>query len=633
MPGVSGTNFAACLCREMSYDGVAKILKGACARPYACIGSLLGGGDDSGCRRAATTRFDSRSNLPSVGASETFYVAKRWFVGVAGTPVVPVIVNGSKLISKSESTHAKPVLAGVPEQTSPLAEKLKSGAASSVPMACFVTPPAAIAPATNKEEATSNSNTVWFQRSEKSLDEFIKGRIVKLTSSLAAQKAVPYSDKLLTNIETAYRHTAKRLRRHGSYKPSRRKSDSFQLYQDPKVRLCAVVEVTLGRDLPKGRPIPTEVELIRRVKAVRSFWKLKEPVRKVRIRKPDGSYRPTLDFGPVRFTQQTLFKWIVLAQGVSNPIDFSLPGRGGHHAAAQQIGFHIEIQNLSFWAVADFKNAFASVSKAAVDHVIDVDKRLMRYVVVPSPDHWEIVGSYPYKGDPTFTHNWAPGGGLPQGSAHASLVWSAITDAVLRLMPKDKLAKAVVGYADNIALGAPTLQSARHALTELQTAVAKFCQLAGLAPGALSLHEQSIGYGREKPGYIQGHKLSASAVAGIDRREAGLQQYFDGIPVHGGVEFCGYRIYLHPGGEGMKCSPSGKAWKKLHLKIEAMWDHHPDADDETLVQFAVEEFQKWERHFPLWRLNRVGDWEDQRLSLFKSLLGHSLGKRPGRPAS
>lgn len=440
----------------------------------------------------------------------------------------------------------------------------------------------------------------WWQLPDDDFEGSLKRKLKKLRSLLPAEAESDFDQVALQTIEPAYRKARKSLVRHSRLiGAKRRRKDSIRLYKQAEVKLCAAIETALHFHETGREALPTLGALFARSVQVWPGMADDEGVKVLHQEKPDGKSRTTFAFGPVQYAQQKLLTWILNAQHCFRSNDFSLPKRGGIHAAAQFIGQHIEDGSAPWWMVADVRHAYPSVTRRVVSQVFDLDKRILRYIAVPTlPFYGDQDHSLRLEGNPTRKEALRPQ--LPQGGAHSPILWSAIMDTVLRRMPKADLVVHCV-YADNVAIGAPTAELAMRAYSEFRAALTEFSQEAGLGAGGLTLHEQCLCYGRG----------NGSGKPVLDRKLKVRTADF--------VEFCGYAIYLDQYGEGLKYRPSWKAQSRLRSCIKKEWMSAPLASDLELLRMATKRWVKWQRGFPLWAKNRSGNWRHQRRKLFISL--------------
>lgn len=87
---------------------------------------------------------------------------------------------------------------------------------------------------------------------------------------------------------------------------------------------------------------------------------LSEEIKYTPIPKGDGTTRDAWEFGPVRYAQQVLVRWLIETSIKPPCFDFSYPGRGGIIGAAKFIRESLKA-DYRIWITTDIKSAFPSI--------------------------------------------------------------------------------------------------------------------------------------------------------------------------------------------------------------------------------------------------------------------------------
>lgn len=367
------------------------------------------------------------------------------------------------------------------------------------------------------------------------------------------------------------------------------KAQTYKFYKAKSCRLAAVLVAAFYKQSDEKRGVPEGL-----TRALANDWAHKcrvlandhEAYERVLITTSTGKIRETWKFGIIRLAQQTMAGWLLIAQRELPGYDFfapsSFPGkrsRGGIHGAAKSFGRALD-DGFRYWAVADLKNAYPSMSRAIVNKLFTLDPRVLRYVVLPT---LKLSHPYPYRGD---TNQNASQPQLPQGSAHAWIILSALIGDVLQLNFRDVWTKKLwlVVYADNIAIGAQDILSAHSALRAVQAKLFAYPSNGTTAAGKLILHEMRL-------------------FDGYYRRDYGAPELFEGIPVYNSIDFCGYRIRKDIQDCEIKFSPSGEAWRRFWNKLQRKFlEQAEDIEDfELFIRMALERFDTWAPQFKLWK--------------------------------
>lgn len=246
-----------------------------------------------------------------------------------------------------------------------------------------------------------------------------------------------------------------------------------------------------------------------------------------------------------------------------------IAGRGGIHGSAETIAGLLS-KGLRYWALADIKLAFPSINTLHLRAICRIDERLTRYIAF---HRYALLCE-------DETEAKAPRARLPQGAAHASFVLSALMDRYLNSVELGDV--DVVTYADNIAIGARTMEEATDALFALEKVLSNGLQ--GL-PGGLTLHSHEIRDGFERSDF-------GAEPALHDKTK---------LPIRPSVDFVGYRIRWDVSDGKSHFSPSHAGWEKFWRKVSDAWESMPPCvSDETLEKVAYDRFLTWKKAFKLW---------------------------------
>jgi len=368
---------------------------------------------------------------------------------------------------------------------------------------------------------------------------------------------------------------------------------SYRIFQDWNCRLTAVLFAGYYKRSEEDRGTAdglTRAQAHEWARRCQQLAKQDEPYRLVVVRKNNKAARPSWKFGIVRYSQQLLASWIMLAQRELPGYDFYIPNgkpkfgrRGGHHKAAQQIGKALE-NDYRFWAVSDLKNAYSSMGRPIVKQLFTMDKRLLRYVVCPTLRCPPCTGR-------SKANAIASQPQLPQGSAHAWIILSALIGEVLQKSILKGTPLWFIVYADNVAIGAQDILSANGALRTFEAELFAQPRQCGQAAGKLTLHEMML-------------------CDGYNRREYGARTTIEGTPLHNSVDFCGYRIRRDLLDDTVHYSPSAEAWIRFWSKVtEEFTKLASDYEDfDEFLSLTMRRFDKWANQFPLWaRPDRARD--------------------------
>jgi hypothetical protein len=394
--------------------------------------------------------------------------------------------------------------------------------------------------------------------------------------------------KTVAQYVVAFDYTYDLLVHLGSITDKQRlKSFTFTIFQKKSPRLAAVLVASYFKRGDEERGIPKGLR-----RAVANDWahacrllqKTHEPYELKIIRSRSGKIRQTWKFGIIRYSQQLLASWIMLAQRTPPGYDFFAPSddpfvrsKGGHAGAAQAIGRGL-MDGFRFWATMDIQNAYSSVSRDMVRKLFTMDQRILRYVVHPVLQ--DARSSYGDK----HANQKASQSQLPQGSAHAWVIVSTLIGELLQRPPLGANYLRLVVFADNIAVGAHDLSSAIGALRAIEAKLSAEPSNQGTAAGKLILHQQQIS-------------------DGFQRRDYSAPRILEELTYHNSVDFCGYRIRLDiPDGE-VKFAPSREAWLRFWTKVQREFlNSEFDIEDfEAFRSLVLFRYEGWSKSFTLWR--------------------------------
>lgn len=366
----------------------------------------------------------------------------------------------------------------------------------------------------------------------------------------------------------------------------RARKQTYEIFQQRPCLLTAVLFASYHKrdsrpDIPDAL---TAVEAYDWANLCGRLQNQQEPIDPKKITSPDGSVRQTWKFGPVRYAQQLLVSWILLAQRTLPKFDyFAASGdpweksRKGIHGAASSIGNAMQ-KGFRYWATSDIRNAYSSIGRPPVKHLYSLDERVTRYVVCPTMPCSSYSDALSHQ---CTTNQKASQPQLPQGSAHAWIILSALIGGILQGTILGEKTLWCVVFADNIAIGAQDIDSARWALQTLETELFAFPKSNRAAAGKLILHDKTICDGFVKKDY--NHSVHSG-----------------GITFQNSVDFCGYRIRRDLGDNEVHFSPSGKSWKRFWSNVRQDW-LEDFADFDACLQLAMSRYDSWSKQFPLWR--------------------------------
>lgn len=302
-------------------------------------------------------------------------------------------------------------------------------------------------------------------------------------------------------------------------------------------------------------------QIVSRAKQCGRTHSLSEAIKYTPIPKSDGATRDAWEFGPIRYAQQILMRWLIDASTKPPCYDFSYPGRGGIRGAAKAIRKSLKA-GYRMWVTTDIKSAFPSITRKHFRKLFpDVGKCLERYIVFPT-----LLNN-------TATID-APRRELPQGAAHSSLILSAVIDGCLADLSLGDV--VVIVFADNIAIGAQTESEVKSAYGAIKAALTN-------SPSGLELHTPYL-------------------CDGFQHAEFELPILVDGFKCVNSVDFCGYRLSKDLFTSVVRIRPSARAWKKFWRRFDQeQFSEHWTLEE--LQEEANHRMLKWRCGLSLWKPN------------------------------
>ena len=413
----------------------------------------------------------------------------------------------------------------------------------------------------------------WWLSSTKPATPLVR-RICRYHSEADGAQSSKEFNRRFSGYIKAFSKTADDLKKLKSESCSaERKRLSHRIFSRPYSRLAAVLYAAWKSNRHDICAQLTFKQAIARSNTGRWDHKTDEKVSPRHKLKADSTVRPIWEFGPTDYARQCLLSWVIAAQVSPYEADYSLAAPRGYHGAARSIANGLEL-GYRYWAAADIKTAYSSVSKAHLRALCSLDERLIRYLAFPS---------LPYPGINT-TEAKPPRSELPQGAAHSPLVLSALIDEYVRASALTNV--MVIVFADNIAIGAKTIKEAQCAFFSLSTALQNgSCKL----PGGLMLHQKKL-----CDGYGVPDGLTSSIVS-------------DGKPVtmYPAVDFVGYRVRWDCFDKQPHFSPSATAWRRFWEDVCNAWTDTPvSTSEKSRAKIAIRRYRTWRGQFPLWKTHR-----------------------------
>lgn len=273
--------------------------------------------------------------------------------------------------------------------------------------------------------------------------------------------------------------------------------------------------------------------------------------------KATGGERIIVKHGPIKSVRNRAMALMV--EAASGPFEFEYCqlGKGGVEAAAKHIGEAV-LQDYRFWITCDLTNAYPSVKLDHVNDIIPTHGQLMREVGFPSYSYKKIAnkeGARP---------------GLAEGASHSSKILSAFIDGPLRQIGGTTM---VLCYADNIALGARTLDEAKCAFNTFKNAIS------ASKAGPIHLHAVTICDAYQHHGHNKKGNLT----------------------YRNGVDFCQYRISYDEHDAKLRYRANTLAFAKAKRKVFSRLSGVTDEDE---MEHIVEAYlRNWAKSFRLWKVD------------------------------
>ncbi|MCR9130426.1 MAG: reverse transcriptase domain-containing protein [Alphaproteobacteria bacterium] len=273
--------------------------------------------------------------------------------------------------------------------------------------------------------------------------------------------------------------------------------------------------------------------------------------------KSNGDQRIISKFGPMKRVRNRAMA--LLIEAVSGPFqfDFCHLGRGGVEGAVKQIGESV-LQGYRFWITCDLTSAYPSVTLDHVKGIIPIHGRLLS----------EVGFSTRYNGYTTNKEGARPG--LAEGASHSSKILSAFTDGPLRQVGGSV---QVLCFADNIAIGARTLDSVECAFNTFKNA------LSASKAGPIHLHSVTICDAFHHHSHIKKGNLT----------------------YRNGVDFCQYRISYDEHDAKLRYRANTLAFAKAKRKA---FSRLSGVNEEDEMEDIVDAYlRNWARSFRLWKVD------------------------------
>lgn len=273
--------------------------------------------------------------------------------------------------------------------------------------------------------------------------------------------------------------------------------------------------------------------------------------------KVTGGERTIVKHGTIKSVRNRSMAFLV--EAVSGPFEFEYCqlGKGGVEAATKHIGESV-LQGYRFWITCDLTSAYPSVKLDHVKDIIPVHGQLMREVGFPS---------YSYK---NVTNKEGARPGLAEGASHSSKILSAFTDGSLRQIGGSVV---VLCYADNIAIGARTVDEVMCAFNTFKNAIS------ASKAGPIHLHSVAICDAFQHHSHIIKGNLT----------------------YRNGVDFCQYRISYDLHDDKLRYRANTLAFAKAKQKVFYRLSVITDEDEmEAIVDTYL---NNWIRSFRLWKVD------------------------------
>lgn len=412
---------------------------------------------------------------------------------------------------------------------------------------------------------------LWWQGPNEHCEDAIKAVVDSQTSHL--------SGKLRANTRYVYRKALKSCAEqfselsmyNGALKSQFVADSSLKYFRDKDVRLAATL-ISRHRCRERFKPVPSLKKAEAYSQQILNFDNQKEKIRLVLIPKSSGEFRKTYAFGPIRYAQQLILVWFLSALIKPSHADFSLPGNKSFHGMASAAG-KVVFSGYSYFAVADIKSAFPSVRPLHLKQLIKLHSKLVRYVAFPIlPSDVEASSSY------TSTTSGTPGAPqreLPQGGVHSSFILSCLIDGAFAMIDGD-IQKMC--FADNLAIGARTVEEAECALQKLEKV------LSSNPAGGFFIHQKEIRDGLQ---------------------HGGAGETINGVYYGNAINLPGYRVSVDQFTGETRLRANEKAHGKLWKHIREKHNYWLALDPEDAEIEAKNAYRSFSNHFPLWNFNEL----------------------------
>lgn len=294
---------------------------------------------------------------------------------------------------------------------------------------------------------------------------------------------------------------------------------------------------------------PPTVQRIRAMARTLSVDTPSVPVHRQVKAKPNG-HRVTFAFSLPDQAMKRIVADIVDVACAPNPFDFGRANRGGQHGAAAAIRKSISRGEGRYFAVADLRDAYPSITAGHIADLIPLPRSVIRNVVTIPADLAIIASSV--LPPPT-------GRRLPQGAVSSASILSALLGRSLRQIAGPH--RMIVNQGDDVAIGTPTRAEAVLALRELTEEL----RLLRAGPLRFGRAEVQSPFSREK------------------------------------LNFCGYSHRWFYDTERLHCAPSDKSVEKMKVKLRSRLQRTPLHRREREQRSYL---KAWSAAFPCWTRNK-----------------------------
>jgi hypothetical protein len=273
--------------------------------------------------------------------------------------------------------------------------------------------------------------------------------------------------------------------------------------------------------------------------------------------KLNGDQRIIFKFGPMKRVRNRAMA--LLIEAVSGPFEFDFChlGRGGVEGAVKQIGESV-LQGYRFWVTCDLTSAYPSVKLDHVKGVIPIHGRLLSEV------------GFATRYNRCITNKEGARPGLAEGASHSSKILSAFTDGPLRQVGGSN---PVLCFADNIAIGAHTVDSVKCAFNTFKNA------LSASKAGPIHLHSVAICDAFHHHSHVKKGNLT----------------------YRNGVDFCHYRISYDAHDAKLRYRANTLAFAKAKRKVFSRLSGVTDEDEMEHIVDAY--LRNWAKSFRLWKVD------------------------------